>query len=505
MNQINWFREGLASLVVFLVALPLCMGIAVAAGVPPAMGLVSGIIGGIVVGSLAGSPLQVSGPAAGLVVIVYDIVQHHELGGLSAAVLLAGVLQMAAGRLKLGQWFRAVAPAVIHAMLAGIGILIAASQFHVMVDDVPQSNGVLNLITIPQAVMKGLSPADGSPHHLAAAIGVTSLVILGGWDWLKTKLPSALRVIPAPLLAVAVATGAATAFALPINYVEVPSEISGLVRFPTLGDLSLLLQPAVLGSALALAMVASAESLLCAAAVDKLHDGVRSDLNRELFAQGAGNVVAGFLGALPITGVIVRSTANVQAGSTTRTSAVLHGFWLLLAIVAFPALLAKVPVASLAAVLVYIGYKLVNTQVIRDLAARGRAEIGIYVVTVAAIVATSLLEGLLVGVALSILKIAWTSSHLEVKVEGVGPRRDVHLIGSATFVSLPVLMRALEGLPEAAEVHLHVLDLHHIDHACLEAIADWERQREPRGGTLVTEWAELESRYRTPAPNPRAA
>ena len=498
MSDVNWLREGLASLVVFLVALPLCMGIAVAAGVPPAMGLVAGIIGGIVVGFMSGSPLQVSGPAAGLVVIVYDIVQHHGLGALSAAVLLAGIIQIVAGRLRLGQWFRAVAPAVIYAMLAGIGVLIAASQFHVMIDDTPKANGVMNIITIPSAIWSVIEPVD-DPHHIAAAIGATTLVTLVGWNWLKPRLPSVFSPIPAPLVAVGVATAAASVYNLPINYVEVPAEVSDLVRFISITDLSTLLQPAILGSAFALAVVASAESLLCAAAVDKLHDGDRSNLDKELVAQGVGNTVAGVLGALPITGVIVRSTANVEAGAKTRWSAVMHGFWLLITVAALPALLGLVPVASLAAVLVYIGYKLVNPRIIRELAERGRGELAIYVATVVAIVATNLLEGLLVGLGLAVLKIAWTFTHMEVRSEkreeGI---YDVHLKGAATFVRLPQLMNELEDLPEDSEVHIHFLELNHIDHACLEAIADWERQRKPRGGKLVMEWAELESRYRPP-------
>ena len=504
MADVNWLREGLASLVVFLVALPLCMGIAVAAGVPPAMGLVAGIIGGIVVGSISGSPLQVSGPAAGLVVIVYDIVQNHGLGGLSAAVLLAGIIQIAAGRLRLGQWFRAVAPAVIYGMLAGIGVLIAASQFHVMIDDVPKANGVLNIISIPEAVYSVIEPV-GDPHHIAAAVGASTLLSVVGWNALRPRLPGIFQSIPAPLVGVGIATAIAGYWALPINYVEVPADVSQLIRIPSLGDLAMLLEPAVLGSALALAVVASAESLLCAAAVDKLHDGERSNLDKELVAQGVGNTVAGVLGALPITGVIVRSTANVEAGGKTRWSAVMHGFWLLITVVALPWLLGLVPVASLAAILVYIGYKLVNPKIIRELSERGRAELGIYVATVVAIVATNLLEGLLVGLALSVLKIAWTFSHMEVatekREEGI---YDVHLRGAATFVRLPQLMNELEGLPEDSEVHIHFLELDHIDHACLEAIADWERQREPRGGKLVMEWAELESRYRPPA-NRRAA
>ena len=184
----HWPGDLAASGVVFLVALPLCMGIAIASGVPPAMGLITGIIGGLVVGFLAGSPLQVSGPAAGLSVIVWELVQERGIEALGIIILLAGAAQLIAGAMRLGQWFRAVAPAVISGMLAGIGVLIFSSQFHVMVDDSPQGSGLANLTSIPSAVIKGVVPMDGSPHQQAALILVQHQIDRGiarhaqGWQ-----------------------------------------------------------------------------------------------------------------------------------------------------------------------------------------------------------------------------------------------------------------------------------------------------------------------------------
>ena len=497
MTSQTFLREALASLVVFLVALPLCMGIAVASGVPPAMGLLAGIVGGIIVGPLAGSPLQVSGPAAGLAVIVFEIVQEHGLAALAVMITVAGVLQVAAGVLRVGRWFRAIAPAVVYAMLAGIGVLIFASQFHVMVDDVPRPSGIMNLLTIPEAVQKGLTPSADTAHHLAAIVGSLTLAVLVGWNLVRERLPSGLAMIPAPLLAVTVATSAAWYYTLPIVYVDVPESLGAMISLPSLGDWAVLANPAVLGSTLAVAIVASAESLLCAAAVDKLHDGPRSDLDRELAAQGVGNTLLGLLGGLPLTGVIVRSSANIEAGAKTRWSAVMHGAWLLLAVVALPAMLGSIPVASLAAILVYIGYKLVKVDAIRELWGRGRGEVLVYGITVVSIVATNLLEGLLVGLAASVLHLAWKASRLEVDLEQVGTNEfDVHLRGSATFVVLPTLARALDALPLSALVHLHLEHLSYIDHACFDLIQDWEKQRESEGGRLVLEWAELEQRNR---------
>jgi MFS superfamily sulfate permease-like transporter len=490
----SFFREVLASVVVFLVALPLCMGIAIASGVPPVMGLVSGIIGGLVVGVYAGSPLQVSGPAAGLAVIVYEIVHNHGVAALGPILIVAGLLQVVAGKLHLGQWFRAVAPAVIYAMLAGIGILIFASQFHVMVDDVPNSNGILNVLTIPSAVYKGVVPVDGSVHHLAAGVGMLTLAVLVGWNWLRAKLSGPVRLVPAPLLAVGAGVVAAWAFQFPIAYVTVPKDLGDFVSFPTMESMAMLLNPAILGAALAVAAIASAEALLCAVAVDRIHDGDRTDLDQELFAQGLGNTLAGLVGALPITGVIVRSTANVESGGKTRWSAVMHGAWLLIAVAAMPWVLEAIPVASLAAVLVAIGWRLVDPSVPRALLARGKGELAIYLVTVAAIVSTNLLEGLLVGVALSVFKLAWSFSNLQIEVADHGERVDVHLSGSGTFVGLPKLASALKALPEGREVHIHLESVDYVDHACFELLADWRKQYESGVGSVVLEWDALQAR-----------
>jgi len=186
-KKVEWNREILASVVVFLVALPLCMGIAIASGAPPALGLISGIIGGLVVGFIGGAPLQVSGPAAGLAVLVWQFIEKHGLPALGWVVLGAGILQMISGALKLGRWFRAVSPSVIQGMLAGIGVLILASQFHVMMDDSPRGSGIFNLLTIPVSIYKGIFPVDGSVHHMAGAMGLISIGSIVLWTRFKPK------------------------------------------------------------------------------------------------------------------------------------------------------------------------------------------------------------------------------------------------------------------------------------------------------------------------------
>ncbi|MGD9634789.1 MAG: SulP family inorganic anion transporter, partial [Pirellulales bacterium] len=593
---VNWYAamkaDLLPSVAVFLVALPLCMGIAIASGVPVAAGLITGIVGGIVGGALAGAPLQVSGPAAGLTVVVYEIVQKYGLESLGAIVLMAGALQIVAGVFKLGQWFRAVSPAVIKGMLAGIGVLIFASQFHVMVDDSPKKDGIQNLITIPQAIAKGLPLPEASTteqrerrtkylklvgtlherqteiveavaeavpkqidaefrvpaatltwlvstqqqltddvrsaaeeihknhfaktntgkaaaaadaaladseaalaklqahdvasffasqqqsaaslakltgslksHQWAAKIGIVTIAVLLLW---QTFSPKRLKAVPAPLVAIIVATAAAVLWSLPVLYVEVPDSLFSAIHLPSTTILDNNPIGGLIGAAIVIALIASAETLLCATAVDQMHCGPRTQYDRELVAQGVGNSLCGLLGALPMTGVIVRSAANVQAGGTSRASAIMHGLWLLVFVGLLGFVLRSIPVASLAAVLVYTGYKLVNLKQVKELAKYGWGEVFIYFATMMSIVATDLLTGVVVGVALSAAKLLYTFAHLETRFENQpsSNRIVLSLVGTATFLRLPRLAAALEEVPESAELHVDFEQLDYIDHAC---------------------------------------
>ncbi|MCU0228384.1 MAG: SulP family inorganic anion transporter [Bryobacterales bacterium] len=490
-KEFSWGNELLSSVVVFLVALPLCMGIALASGVSPALGLISGVVGGLVVGLIAGSPLQVSGPAAGLAVIVWEIVQQHGVEGMATALLLAGLIQITAGLFNFGQIFRAITPAVIYGMLAGIGVLIFASQFHMMVDDSPRSSGVLNLISIPEAIYKGVSPSVGDgAHHLAAFIGVLTISSLLLW---KRFHPKRLSLLPAPLVAVIVGSSAAALLQLPVLFVAIPSNMLEAIRTFQFNDLLRFQDASLIVAAVTIAFVASAETLLSASAVDQMHDGVRTNYDRELLAQGVGNMLCGMLGALPMTGVIVRSSANVLAGAKTRLSAVFHGLWILIVVLAFPEFLAVIPRAALAAILVYTGFKLVDLKQVRILKHYGRFPLVIYFVTLTGIVVTDLLTGVIIGVVLSLIKVLWAASHLEIEVkyDVATKRAEMTLLGSATFLRLPQLAEALEDIPQGSELHIHLHKLRYIDHACMELLANWEKQREATGGKLVMERQDL--------------
>lgn len=484
----------LASLVVFLVALPLCLGVAIASGAPPALGLITGIIGGIVVGSIAGSPLQVSGPAAGMAVLVYQLVSEQGLIMLGIVGLIAGALQLTAGALKLGQWFRAISPSVIHGMLAGIGVLILASQFHVMLDDAPRKSGLENLAAMPGALFRALFTADSDSHRIAALLGFSSIAIIFAWDKFK---PAKLRMIPAPLIAVIFATLVAVLLDLPIKRIDVPSSLLGSLNIPTAAAFARMFEPEILILGAVFAFVASAETLLCATAVDQMHTGVRTNYDKELRAQGVGNLLCGAVGALPMTGVIVRSGANVTAGAKTRLSTILHGTWLLVTVAALPWLLNAIPTAALGAILVFTGYKLLNIAQMKKIASFGRTEIGIYAATLIGIVTISLLAGVVIGFALATAKLLYGLSHVgvETRVDAAARRTDITLTGAATFFAIPKLGMALEQVIRGHEVHVHIDQLGHIDHACLDLLANWRKQHEATGGTLILDWQALSDQY----------
>ena len=487
------------------------MGISIASGMPPTAGLITGIIGGIVVGLIAGSPLQVSGPAAGLSVLVLQLVQNEQigLGLIGIVVLLAGLLQLTAGMLKLGQWFRAVSPAVIHGMLAGIGVLIFCAQFHVMLDGKPIGTGIQNLMGLPKAIYDAVTVGDSRLN--AAEIGLLTIATIFAWGSLT---PKSWRVVPAPLVGVVVGMIVAAIFQLDqIKHVVVPDNILADTIFPTLDKWALLADTdvlkAVLIGAVSVAFIASAETLLCATAVDQMHTGPRTKYDQELSAQGVGNFLCGLFGVLPMTGVIVRSSANVEAGAVSRNSAILHGVWLLLFCALLPWTLRYIPVSALAAVLVFTGYKLAYPKILPTLLKFGKGEVFIYAATVLTIVMTNLLDGVVLGLLLSMAKLLYAFSHLDIRKEesASGDQVDLHLKGSATLIKLPALAAELETLKPGANVRVHIGELDYIDHACIDLLTNWDKQRKAMGGSLDIQWDELKSRYdkRSGTPEAKAA
>ncbi|MFF8235072.1 SulP family inorganic anion transporter [Streptomyces caelestis] len=463
-----------ASLVVFLVALPLCVGVAVASGVPAELGLITGIVGGLVTGMMRGSSLQVSGPAAGLTVLVFEAVRTFGLPALGVIVLATGLFQLAMGALKLGRWFRAISVSVVEGMLAGIGLVIIAGQLYAAAGMEAPASGLGKIAGLPEVVAEA---AASTAALTSLAIGAGTIVVLVLWK----RMPKRVQALPGALAAVALATLASLAYDAPVATVEVQG-LLGAVQPPNPDTFAELANVSLLGTVLAFTLIASAESLFSAAAVDRLHDGPRTEYDRELMAQGAGNTVSGLLGALPMTAVIVRSSANVQAGAKTKASRVLHGVWLLLFAALVPFVLSLIPLPALAGILVHAGWKLIPLHTIAPLWRQHRGEALILVVTAVAIVAVNMFEGVLIGLALSVVKTAWQASHIKLVVvdRGTGPVQ-ARLSGYATFLRLPKILDSLEALPQDRPVELNLSGLHHLDHACRTALENWAARHSSAG------------------------
>ncbi len=448
-----------ASFVLFLISIPLSLGIAHATGAPLMAGIISAVVGGVVVGAISGAPLQISGPGTGLVVIVASLVAQFGWAATAAITLAAGVLQLALGLTGISRLVMSLSPAVVHGMLAGIGISIATGQLVVVL-------GGTALSTVPQnlALLPGELASSNIGSLVAGGVAIAALLL---WP----RVPRA-SLVPAPLMAVGLATSVAYVLRLDVARVDLPD--SHALVFPEVPRGSV---GSVVTAIVTVALVASMESLLSAVATDRLHDGPRARLDKELIAQGTGNVLAGALGGLPISGGLARSSTNVAAGAKTRYSAILQGVWIAVAVLVFPGVLEMIPLAALAGVLFVVGLKLVSVDRMRTLLQH--REFLVYAATALGVVLFGLLEGVVVGLAIALLRALYRLTHCSVRVEG----NRVCVRGSLVFLGVGRLVRDLRRLPLGEHV---VLELHvdYLDHASYEAINDWREGYERLGGQV---------------------
>lgn len=469
-------KDFLASVIVFLVAMPLAIGISIACGLPIYCGIISGIIGGIIVGALSGNSLQVSGPAAGLILIVVDIIHTLGIEKLFLIIFVVGLMQILFGFLSLGKWFRAISPAIIQGMLAGIGISIFLSQFHIMLDSKPQNTFIANILDLGRVIYHSVLPMNGSAHHLAAMVGLLTICIIVVWDLLPFKK---LKAVPSALVAVIIASLFANFMHFDINYIQVGQNFLSEAIFIKPSLFAHILDLKVLISALVITFIASAETLLTSTAIDKMSSKSKTDYDKEIIAQGVGNALSGVVGGLPITGVIVRSAANINADAQTRMSTILHGLWILLFVSFFPAILNYIPISSLAAILVYTGYKLVDIQAAKHILKLSKGEFAIYIITLVAILFTNLFEGILAGFFCALIKSAYKVLKVDIDTEYDEQTNTItaKIHGNITFIQLPTLIEALECLPKDKNITLCAERLHYIDHACIDFIKEWEKGR----------------------------
>lgn len=408
-----------ASIVVFFVAVPLCLGIALASGAPLFSGIIAGIVGGIIVGSLSSSPLGVSGPAAGLAVVVFSSIE--ALGGswqaFLMAVVIAGVIQLIFGYLKLGTIAYYFPSSVITGMLTGIGLLIILKQIPHAVGYDADFEGNLSFNQLNnENTFSGIGKMLNYLSPAAILITLVSLFILIIWDQVLVKKSKVFGVINGPF--VAVATSILLTLAIQNNLIPFTLNSDQIVQLPvaeslmgfvsqfSLPDFNALANPQVYLIALILASIASIETLLCVEATDKLDPYKRvTPTNRELKAQGIGNIISGLIGGLPITQVIVRSSANIGFGGRTKLSAILHGIFLLLAALTIPKILNLIPLASLAAILFVVGYKLAKPAIFKKLFSQGKEQFVPFIVTVVGILMTDLLKGIAIGMVFAIFYI----------------------------------------------------------------------------------------------------
>ncbi|MBS9534374.1 SulP family inorganic anion transporter [Mycobacterium sp. M1] len=455
-----------ASLVVFLVALPLSLGIAIASDAPVLAGLIAAIVGGILAGALGGSPLQVSGPAAGLTVIVADLVAQFGWAVTCLITAGAGAVQIALGLSRVARAALAISPVVVHAMLAGIGITIALQQTHVLLGGSSKSDAWHNVIGLPDQIV--------GAHGGGLILGVLVIAVLVGWRW----VPAPLSHLPGPLVAITGATVLSLAFPFHVARIHLDGSLLDALALPGLPDGH---WGAVAMGVLTVALIASVESLLSAVSVDRLHRGARTDFNRELIGQGAANVASGMLGGLPVTGVIVRSSTNVSAGARSRASTILHGVWILLFAVPFAAVIQQIPTAALAGLLIVIGAQLLKPAHLQ--AARRNGDVTVYVVTAICVVFVNLLHGVLIGLALAIVMTGWRVIRSKITAEHIGDAWYVRVSGICTFLSVPKLTGVLIQIPGGASVTLDIAATY-LDHAAQQAIDDWTHQHQGTGGSV---------------------
>lgn len=485
-----------ASIVVFFVALPLCLGIALASGAPLFSGLIAGIIGGIVVGSLSGSQLGVSGPAAGLAAIVLTAI--GSLGGFEnflLAVVLGGLIQFVFGILKAGIIGYYFPSSVIKGMLTGIGIIIILKQIpHFFGYNSPEgdfsffhSNGENTFSGIFNA-LNFISPG-------ATLIAILSLGILLLWSNVLSTKGRLFQLIQGPLVAVVVGiiyvliSGENSMWQIKAEQlvsVPVPSDLNsffGQFSFPNFAGIS---NPEIWITAFTIALVASLETLLCVEATDKLDPEKRvTPTNRELIAQGTGNFISGMIGGLPLTQVIVRSSANIQSGGKSKMAAIIHGFFLLISVLLIPTILNKIPLSVLAAILFIVGYKLAKPSLFKTMYQLGWKQFTPFIVTVLGIVFTDLLVGiglgLVVGVAVILIKSFQNSHFLHIEDNSNGNHKiKMTLAEEVTFINKGAILKELESIPRDTILELDVRNTRFLDYDIVEILEDFSEKARQR-------------------------
>jgi MFS superfamily sulfate permease-like transporter len=506
LNKENLKFDLPSGLVVFLVALPLCLGISLASGAPLFSGILTGVVGGIVVGFLSGSQLSVSGPAAGLTVIVFTAI--NDLNSYSVfllAVVLAGLIQVVFGLIRAGSLSNFFPSNVIDGMLAAIGVILILKQLPHAVGYDKDYEGDLNFAQDGgENTFSTIAHAMNSLSMGALVLSIASILILIYWPKLKKlqQVPGALIVVAVGVLFNVFTDGTSLGIQQE-HLVQIPVVSSGedfinLFSFP---DWSAFTNSKVWTVALTIALVASIETLLCIEAVDKLDPQRRtSPANRELFAQGVGNMVAGAIGGIPMTSVIVRSSANVNSGARTKVSAIVHGILLFSSILIIPKVLNLIPLASLAAILIVIGYKLTSISLIKKLLSQGVERYVPFVITVLAIVFTDLLKGVGIGMVVALIFILRNTLRSPFSFTKKEDKQDheirLELAEVLNFLNKASVKTALEKVPNDSKVIIDGSKTHYIDWDVLDLIEKFRLQAKHKN--IQVEVVNVKDKYELP-------
>jgi len=524
--QENWKQDLVSGFIVFLVALPLCLGISLASGVPPMAGIITAVIGGSIVSRINGSYVTINGPAAGLIVVILGAVESIGQGdpmagyrGMLAAVVVSGIILFVLGRLKAGSLGDFFPSSAVHGMLAAIGVIIFSKQIHVALGVKPEAKEPLELLAeIPHSL------ANMNPE--VAVIGLVSLLIMIGLPMIKNKF---VKMIPAPMVVVMAGIALGSYFDLdhehqylflngheyalgPKFLVTLPEKVLDGITFP---DLSRAFSLPFLAAVVSITLVQGIESLLSAKAVDKLDPFKRhSDLNKDLSAVGAGSALAGAIGGLPMIAEIVRSSANVNNGGRTQWANFFHGLFLLIFVVAFPTLIHSIPLAALAAILMYTGYGLAAPQHFKHTLQIGREQLAIFCTTLVITLATDLIIGVLSGIVLKIILHLLRGApikelfrpKMKVAYESIADRFTVSIHNAAIFSNYLSIKKKLDAIPAGKDVLIDFDNATLVDHTVMENLNSYKERYERNGGTMeLAEMGHLVPRSQHPMAARRAA
>ncbi|XZE35777.1 carbonic anhydrase [Pirellulaceae bacterium SH501] len=493
----------LASFVLFCISLPFCIAISRASNVSVAAGITAALVASWLVGAISRNRILVSGPSTSLIAIVASCVTQHGVPALACSVVVAGLFQILFGAIRIGRLFRATSPALVQGLMAGIGASLLVQQFHLVVDETPLSISWRNLLDLPMAAINIFVEHGHEGHRPAAMVGLLAVLSMFAWDrWKSSKL----RWIPSILIGILIAAAVRYLFSLPIEMVKVDTAIIANVDFAIVPMNPSFWVTAIVPTALAIAIAASSESLLALFTLSPSEKSSKTQPNRELIAQGIGNLVSGGLGGLPISIAMVRSQANRDLGAKTFLSVALHGVWFLVFVGLMPFAVSKIPSAALAAILLLTGYRMIgvrrNMQLFRD----HRDEAIVFLITAVGVFSAGILPGMLLGIIASILLLLRVFSRMRIRVvQGKGGDvADIIIEGNANYFRMPKLLDALESVVDKPRVRFDVSSLSYLDHACLSVLESWTAQRLEAGKQTEIDLMTLRLRFQRRIPRPRS-